>query len=131
MTDDIYDPDCSEDIYLARLRAMIDIVAAHLATTRMETAQLSQLVREIYGTISRMDPLWLSETSELRPSFDGAQKDIYPTDPPRAKPMEVLDARSDATSPALISAVPIHQSVHPDYIICLEDGKRLKTLKNI
>lgn len=129
ITDDIYDPDCSEDIYLARLRAMTDIVAAHLATTRVETAQLSQLVREIYGTISRMDPLWLSETSESCPTFDDAQEDIYPSDPLRATPMETFDAHSDTTSSALIPAVPIHQSVHPDYIICLEDGKRLKTLR--
>ncbi len=26
-------------------------------------------------------------------------------------------------------AVPVRQSVHPDYLICLEDGKKLKTLK--
>ena len=26
-------------------------------------------------------------------------------------------------------AVPIRKSVHPDYIICLEDGKKLKMLK--
>lgn len=29
----------------------------------------------------------------------------------------------------LIPAVPVSQSVFPDYIICLEDGKKLKTLK--
>lgn len=28
-----------------------------------------------------------------------------------------------------IPAVPIRRSVHPDYIICLEDGKKLKMLK--
>lgn len=129
MTDDMHDLDCSEDIYLARLRAMTDIVAAHLSTTRVETAQLSQLVREIYGTISRMDPIWLSETSTLRPSFEGAEEDIYPNDSPHAQMMEAYEGRSDTTSPMLIPAVPIHQSVHPDYIICLEDGKRLRTLK--
>jgi predicted transcriptional regulator len=26
-------------------------------------------------------------------------------------------------------AVPVKKSVHPDYIICLEDGKKLKMLK--
>ena len=26
-------------------------------------------------------------------------------------------------------AVPVEDSVHPDYLICLEDGKRLKVLK--
>ena len=36
-----------------------------------------------------------------------------------------------APSPAVVPspAVPIRKSVHPDYIVCLEDGKRLKMLK--
>lgn len=29
----------------------------------------------------------------------------------------------------LVPAVPIRQSVKPDYLVCLEDGKRLKMLK--
>ena len=28
-----------------------------------------------------------------------------------------------------IPAVPVNQSVRPDYIVCLEDGKKLKTLR--
>jgi predicted transcriptional regulator len=37
-------------------------------------------------------------------------------------------------APAILSerpqpAVPVKKSVHPDYIICLEDGKKLKMLK--
>ena len=34
-----------------------------------------------------------------------------------------------ATAPALSPAVPIKKSVFPDYIVCLEDGKKLKMLK--
>jgi predicted transcriptional regulator len=34
-----------------------------------------------------------------------------------------------ASSEALTPAVPIKKSVTPDYIICLEDGKKLKMLK--
>ena len=34
-----------------------------------------------------------------------------------------------APDPVLTPAVPIRKSVHPDYIICLEDGKKLKMLK--
>ena len=33
------------------------------------------------------------------------------------------------TSPTLNPAVPVKKSVFPDYIVCLEDGKRLKMLK--
>ena len=34
-----------------------------------------------------------------------------------------------ATSPRLQPAVSIKKSVQPDYIVCLEDGKKLKMLK--
>src|SRR6185312_10184015 len=34
-----------------------------------------------------------------------------------------------APAPAQMPAVPIKKSVFPDYIVCLEDGKKLKTLK--
>ena len=34
-----------------------------------------------------------------------------------------------AAAPALSPAVPIKKSVFPDYIVCLEDGKKLKMLK--
>jgi predicted transcriptional regulator len=32
-------------------------------------------------------------------------------------------------APAQTPAVPVKKSVFPDYIVCLEDGKKLKTLK--
>src|SRR5215467_3346180 len=38
---------------------------------------------------------------------------------------DVPTARAERPQPA----VPIKKSVHPDYIICLEDGKKLKMLK--
>ena len=34
-----------------------------------------------------------------------------------------------AAAPAPVPAVPIRKSVHPDFIICLEDGKKMKMLK--
>ena len=40
---------------------------------------------------------------------------------------------SNSTSPAgsggLVPAVPINRSVFPDYIICLEDGRRFRTMR--
>jgi predicted transcriptional regulator len=41
-----------------------------------------------------------------------------------------LDGQAEASEPEpLTAAVPIRKSVTPDYIVCLEDGKRLKMLK--
>jgi predicted transcriptional regulator len=36
---------------------------------------------------------------------------------------------AEAAAPTLIPAVAIKKSIAPDYIICLEDGKKLKMLK--
>ncbi|PYD66277.1 MucR family transcriptional regulator [Komagataeibacter nataicola] len=37
--------------------------------------------------------------------------------------------KDEPSVPALVPAVPIKKSVFPDYIVCLEDGKKLKMLK--
>ena len=49
---------------------------------------------------------------------------VLPSPPPGAEQMNLALLR-DTSNPA----VPIEESVHDDYIICLEDGERLKTLK--
>ena len=43
---------------------------------------------------------------------------------------DTLNGRTEVAAPAaLIPAVPIKRSVTDDYIVCLEDGKKLKMLK--
>lgn len=44
---------------------------------------------------------------------------------------QALNSLGQATTetPDLVPAVPVKKSVFPDYIICLEDGKKLKMLK--
>jgi predicted transcriptional regulator len=37
--------------------------------------------------------------------------------------------KADEPAPALVPAVPVKKSVTPDYIVCLEDGKKFKSLK--
>ena len=49
---------------------------------------------------------------------------VLPPPPPSAEQMNLALLR-DTSNPA----VPIEASVHDDYIICLEDGEKLKTLK--
>ena len=41
---------------------------------------------------------------------------------------ELTASRTDSQSPR-VPAVPIDRSITPDYIVCLDDGKRLKTLR--
>ncbi|MEH3145866.1 MAG: MucR family transcriptional regulator [Methylobacterium frigidaeris] len=44
--------------------------------------------------------------------------------------LTTLNAGSEAEKPeALVPAVPVRRSIQPDYLICLEDGKKFKSLK--
>lgn len=45
------------------------------------------------------------------------------------KSLNTLDAKAVEKAIPLVPAVPIRRSVTPDYIICLEDGRKLKMLK--
>ena len=77
-----------------------EIVAAHVSNNRVEAADLAALIRQIYGTLA---------------GFDGASPAMAGT----------LYGNAERPAPA----VPIKKSVMPDYIVCLEDGKKLKMLK--
>lgn len=69
-----------------------EIVASHVGNNRVDSAELPQIIQQVYSSLS---------------SVDGA-----PPRPERPQP-----------------AVPIKKSVTPDFIICLEDGQKLKMLK--
>jgi predicted transcriptional regulator len=43
--------------------------------------------------------------------------------------MQVSTGRSDSPSEPLKPAIPVKRSINPDYIVCLEDGKKFKSLK--
>lgn len=43
--------------------------------------------------------------------------------------LSLEDGEGPAASPTAPPAVPIKKSIHPDYIVCLEDGKRFKSLR--
>jgi predicted transcriptional regulator len=56
--------------------------------------------------------------SDLRPLIE----QVYKT-------LQTVDQQEEQKSERPTPAVPIKKSVQPDYIICLEDGKKLKMLK--
>src|ERR1700740_3142842 len=41
----------------------------------------------------------------------------------------VANGRSEGPPEPVRPAVPVKKSVHPDYLVCLEDGKRFKSLR--
>jgi predicted transcriptional regulator len=42
---------------------------------------------------------------------------------------QVSNGQAQAPGESLRPAVPINRSINPDYIVCLEDGKKFKSLK--
>jgi predicted transcriptional regulator len=71
------------------------IVSAHVSNNTVDTAQLPELIHEIYRTLSGM-----GQEVSAAPAVERRQP-----------------------------AVPVKKSVFPEFIICLEDGKKLKMLK--
>jgi predicted transcriptional regulator len=76
------------------------IVAAHVASNRIETAALPTLIRQVHATLAGLDA-----------------------------PVAANGAAGVATADRPQPAVPVKKSIMPDYIVCLEDGKKLKMLK--
>ncbi len=74
------------------LELTTEIVAAHVGNNAISTTEVSQLIQDVFNTLSTVGSV--------------------PVAPERPKP-----------------AVPIRKSVFPDFIVCLEDGKKLKMLK--
>lgn len=69
-----------------------DIVAAHVGNNSVAVADMSELIKSVYASLTGL----------------GAEK------PP--------------VEEELVPAVSIRSSVKPEYIVCLEDGKKLKML---
>ncbi|MEO0392581.1 MAG: MucR family transcriptional regulator [Pseudomonadota bacterium] len=89
--EDIYDVDAPDSHTLLTLTS--EIVSAHVANNPVESEDLPDLIRNVYGALS-------GSTEMAEP------------EPERPEP-----------------AVSIKKSITPDYLICLEDGKKLKMLK--
>jgi predicted transcriptional regulator len=73
-------------------------------------------------------------TTEIVAAYIAANT-VQPHDLPRLietvySALSGIAGRADGPAPeALAPAVPIKRSVTPDYIVCLEDGKKFKSLK--
>jgi predicted transcriptional regulator len=84
------------------------IVSSHVANNPVEPTQVGDLIRDVYRTLT-----------DLRTGTEGP--------PIRAVVATGYEALNGTQLPN--PAVPIKTSVTRQYIVCLEDGKKLKTLK--
>lgn len=103
------------------LRFTKEIVVAHVSRNTLDSESLLDLIRNVYTTLSATQGAMDDGESNL--PIDGADGLI----PAEGSGAEHDGRVVDAAPPA--PAVPIEDSVTPDYIVCLEDGRRFKTMK--
>lgn len=85
-------------------------------TIRTESLELTSFVAEIVAAYVSRNSI---ESSELPSLVQLVHRSLCALSSGQSY---MLSARSEP-------AVPIENSIHPDYIICLEDGRKLKMLK--
>ncbi|MGO1079616.1 MucR family transcriptional regulator [Inquilinus sp. CA228] len=103
------------------LRFTKEIVVAHVSRNTLDSESLLDLIRNVYTTLSATQGAAVDGESDI-PS-DGADA-IAAVDGSGAE----HEAQAEPAPPP-VPAVPIEDSVTPDYIVCLEDGRRFKTMK--
>ena len=82
-----------------------NIVAAYVSKNEVDVRQLPQVLETVYGKLLALGQLPAGQLQSI--------------------PLEQFFGRTNSHLPSVAS----EKSVTPDYIICLEDGVRLKTLK--
>ena len=81
----------------------------------------NELRSDLLGLTARIVSAHLSNNPVASDALPGLILDVYRS----LSGVGTEPARAEKALPA----VPVKKSVFPDYIICLEDGKKLKTLK--
>ena len=79
---------------------------------------------ELIALTSQIVSAYVSKNSVQASDVPGLISNVYQSLNSLGQPQAAVEAAVD-----LKPAVPIKKSVTPDYIICLEDGKKLKMLK--
>jgi predicted transcriptional regulator len=102
------------------LRFTKEIVVAHVSRNTLDSESLLDLIRNVYTTLSATQGA----------AVDGESDDAVPNDGADGLVMAEGSAaeREEPAAPP-VPAVPVEESVTPDYIVCLEDGRRFKTMK--
>lgn len=83
------------------------VAAAYLGANPVSRAEIPGVINTVHQALSALHG---AEPGLSRPAASMSQP-VMPDGTPRK------------------AAVPIKRSIHPDYIVCLEDGKKLKMLK--
>ena len=85
------------------------------APEQLSSAELLRMTAEVVSAYVRSNPLPRSELTSIIRTVHGSLAALDGGDGSKAKPLR--------------PAVSIRRSVQPDYLVCLDDGKKLKMLK--
>lgn len=102
------------------LRFTKEIVVAHVSRNTLDSESLLDLIRNVYTTLSSTQGP--AAEGEIEGEADRAEAN---GDGAAEAGQDVIETHAAPPVPA----VPIEESVTPDYIVCLEDGRRFKTMK--
>ncbi len=102
------------------------IVSAYVGNNAVPASQLPDLIQSVVRS--------LSDSGAPAEAGEGAAEPVASEPAPAPAPMprsRAVSAADDAPARAVrpTPPVPIEDSIENDYLICLEDGKRLKMLK--
>lgn len=116
------------------LKLTSEIVVAYLSRNTISRAEVAQLIAEVRGALERP-----GQTTDLTPIQSSAVQAENSSAPDQAK-SAVREMAASARAQASAApeqdrpvesrpAVPISESIHDDYLINLEDGKRYRSLR--
>jgi predicted transcriptional regulator len=88
-----------------------------MSDSSRDATRTIELTADIVAAYVANNAVTRDDVAALIASVDAALKALVSGDSPAAPPAE------------LVPAVPVKKSVTPDFIICLEDGKKFKSLK--
>lgn len=125
------------------LNSAIDLVSAYVSNNSLDSSKLVDLLKDvnsfIKGEVLGSTAAPQGAVAEVVSQREPAPEKAPPAPAPRAKAATTASTVQEAApdpepkseSINLRPAVPVKESVpqHGEYIICLEDGKQLKTLK--
>lgn len=102
-----------------------EIIVAHVSHNAVDSESLPDLIRSVH--LSLIEARGASVPRDLAASDDPSAHGIEggPAAAPESAPAQPHAASPDHPVPA----VPVSESVTPDYIICLEDGRPFKMMK--
>ncbi|MCG4258630.1 MULTISPECIES: MucR family transcriptional regulator [Acetobacter] len=112
----VYEPDTQ------KVEQTVTIISAYVSHNTVSTEALPDLIRSVYATL---DTLSLSQSAPKAP-----EKAVTPAVGPVSDVIPEPPVPEKSVSQERTPAVPIKRSVFPDYIVCLEDGKKTKMLKS-